>query len=32
LRYCLPFDKVKQILSYFLETGERSPIVSWEEI
>jgi hypothetical protein len=31
-RYCLPFDRVKQIASYFTQTGDRSPDVPWEEI
>jgi hypothetical protein len=32
LRYCLPFPMVKEIAGYFIETGERSPAVAWEEI
>jgi hypothetical protein len=31
-RYCLSFDTVREIAAYFQMTGERSPIVSWEEI
>jgi immunity protein Imm1 of predicted polymorphic toxin system len=31
-RYCLPFETVKEIAAYFIETGERSSDVSWEEI
>ena len=31
-RFCLPFETVKKIAAYFLETGERSPRVSWEAI
>jgi hypothetical protein len=31
-RYALPIDLVEQIALYFLETGERSPDVIWEEI
>jgi hypothetical protein len=31
-RYCLPFESVKEIAAHFLETGERSPAVRWEEI
>jgi hypothetical protein len=31
-RYCLPFKQVKNICSYFLQTGDRSPSVTWEEI
>jgi len=32
VRYTLPFEKVKEIASYFLETGGRSATVPWEEI
>jgi hypothetical protein len=32
MRYILPFEKVKEIASYFLETGARSATVRWEEI
>jgi hypothetical protein len=32
LRYCLPFDAVKDIIVYFQDTGLRSPDVNWEEI
>ena len=31
-RFCLPFELVKQIAAYFVETGERSPAFIWEEI
>jgi hypothetical protein len=31
-RFCLPFGIVKEIAAHFIETGERSPAVSWEEI
>jgi hypothetical protein len=31
MRYILPFEKVKQIVNYFLETGARSAKVSWED-
>ena len=31
-RYCIPFEKIRQITVYFLQTGERDPSVSWEEI
>jgi hypothetical protein len=31
-RFCLPFEAVKRIAAYFIETGERSPAFSWEEI
>lgn len=31
-RFCLPFETVKGIAAYFIETGERNPAVSWEEI
>lgn len=31
-RYCIPFEAMKEIAAYFIETGERSPAVSWEEI
>ena len=31
IRYILPFEKVKEIARYFLETGARSATVSWEE-
>lgn len=30
--YCLPMELVKQIANYFVETGERSVNVRWEEI
>jgi hypothetical protein len=32
LRYCLPFDAVKDIVVYFQNTGLRNPAVNWEEI
>ena len=31
-RYCMPWEQVRQIATYFLETGDRSPDISWEEI
>lgn len=31
-RYCMPREQVKEIAAYFVETGDRSPNVSWEEI
>jgi hypothetical protein len=31
-RYILPFEKVKEIAGYFLETGARSAKIRWEEI
>ncbi|MCC8960153.1 hypothetical protein H8B02_44155 [Bradyrhizobium sp. Pear77] len=31
-RYCLPMEKVVEIAVAFLETGERSSSVEWEEI
>ena len=31
-RFCLPFETVKEIAAYFVETGGRTPSVSWEEI
>ena len=30
-RYCFPFERVKQIVTYFVETGKRWPGVVWEE-
>ncbi|HKD40487.1 MAG TPA: Imm1 family immunity protein [Myxococcaceae bacterium] len=30
--FCLPFDTMRQIAVYFMETGEPNPIVSWEQI
>jgi hypothetical protein len=30
-QFCLPFQTVKEIAAYFLETGERSPLVAWED-
>lgn len=32
IHFCIPFQMVKQIASYFAETGKRDPSVSWEEI
>ena len=31
-RYSIPFETAKQIAAHFLETGQRSPLVSWEEV
>lgn len=31
-RNVLPFETVKEIAAYFVETGERWPDVAWEEI
>ncbi len=31
-KHCLPSTTVYQIACYFLETGERSPEVEWEEV
>jgi len=31
-RCCLPFDVVRQIVAYFIETGCCDPGVPWEEI
>jgi hypothetical protein len=31
-RYCVPFETAKQIAGHFIETGNRWPGVSWEEI
>jgi len=31
-RFCLPFEAVKEIAAYFIETGQRSPAFAWEEI
>lgn len=31
-RFCLPFEAVRDIAAFFVETGKRSPTVSWEEI
>ncbi|HEY4675717.1 MAG TPA: Imm1 family immunity protein [Candidatus Angelobacter sp.] len=30
--YCMPFQTIKQVAAYFVETGGRDPSVSWEEI
>ena len=32
VHYCIPFERVKHIAVYFLETGKCDPSVSWEEI
>jgi hypothetical protein len=31
-RYCVPFERIKIIAGYFVETGQRFPGVEWEEI
>lgn len=31
-RYCIPFDLVKEVAAYFLETGDRIPVLAWEEL
>ena len=31
-RYCMPFDSVREIAGYFLETGRTHPAFSWEEV
>ena len=31
-RYCMPFDSVRKIAGHFLETGQRHPTFSWEEV
>jgi len=31
-RYCLSFDRMKEIALHFLESGDRAPSVTWEEI
>ena len=31
-RYILPYEMVKEIAAYFLETGQRKPDTFWEEI
>jgi hypothetical protein len=31
-RYCLPMERIKKIAAEFVESGERSTIVDWEEI
>jgi hypothetical protein len=31
-RYCMPFEFVREIAAYFLETGGAHPGFSWEEI
>ena len=30
--FCIPFESVTLVAVHFLETGERSPLVTWEEI
>ncbi len=30
-RYCMPFDSVREIAAYFLETGRTHPAFRWEE-
>lgn len=30
LRLCIPFATLLDVAAYFVETGQRSPIVSWE--
>lgn len=32
MRNVLPFETVKDIAAYFIQTGERSPAVSWDEV
>jgi hypothetical protein len=32
MRYCIPFDGAKRVAVHFLQTGDQSPLVSWEEI
>ena len=31
-RYCMTLDLVQEVAAYFLETGDRNPTVTWEEI
>jgi hypothetical protein len=31
-RYCIPFEIATKVAADFLETGQPSPLVSWEEI
>jgi len=31
-RHAVPLDTAKEIIRYFLETGQRSPVVPWENI
>jgi hypothetical protein len=31
-RNILPLEKVKEIAAHFIVTGERSPLISWEEV
>jgi len=30
--HCLPFDLLKKIVLDFLQNGQRSPVVEWEEV
>jgi Immunity protein Imm1 len=30
-RYCMPFDSIREIAAYFLETGRAHPSFAWEE-
>lgn len=32
LRLCLPLHVLLEVAAYFVETGKRSPLVSWEEL
>ncbi len=32
LRLCIPLDVLLEVVAYFVDTGRRSSIVSWEEI
>jgi hypothetical protein len=31
-RYCMPFDSIREIAGYFLDTGRMHPTFAWEEI
>ena len=31
-RYCMPFESVRDIAAYFLETGRTHPLFAWEEV
>jgi len=31
-RYSIPFETAKEVATHFLKTGQRSPLVLWEEI
>ena len=31
-RYCLPYDMVKSVAMYFIETGKQCPDVRWETV